>query len=153
MLICDSCGSVNVWTSLRRVSRSICLLLAGSSGELQDVTFYISVSQLVAHYIFSSVPNGPPFWLFLKIPHSLFFCLHYKNSPLHHFSALSLSSRFPFSINLSSHSPNVLVEEHKLSLLPAPVSPTMRHCSHVQFVTDFSSMRGMEEVGGGTSSS
>lgn len=116
MLICDLCGSVNVWTSSRRVSRSICLLLADSSGELQDVTFYISVSELVAHYIFSSVPSCLclPFWLFKS--HIPFFLRH-------RFSTLSLSSSFPFSINLSSHSPRVLVEEHKLSLLPAPVPP------------------------------
>lgn len=70
----------------------------------------LSSSQLLSHY--SSSPQVH---------------LHCdKNSPLHCFP---LSSSSPFSINLSSQPPHVLVEEHKMYLLPAPPCATAALCT------------------------
>ncbi len=67
-------------------------------------------------------------FLSFQIVRSLFFpYVIIKTAHCTIFPALSLSSSSPFSINLSSHPPHVLVEVHKLSLLllllPAPSRP------------------------------
>lgn len=111
---------------------SVTLHLAVAGLQPPGSHLSVSISELLAHYFSKLLLCLSLSFRPLK-NHTPTFLHHYKSSSLCHF----LSSSSPFSINLSSDSPCVFVEERTLSLLPASVF------RHVQLVTCSFSVSGM----------
>lgn len=152
MLICDLCGSVSVWTGLRRASRSICPLLADLSG---DLAASLQLLTFLPHYLRAPVSLFLQLWalavsVFISSP----FCLFRSYTPIFSSSVIikiASCTIFPFShcpppykslfspSTCPCRSAQIVPSSSSCSSPPSACPPCVIAALH-QFVTDFFSV-------------